>query len=119
LRGWIKKLERANQGEQIVIPQKDGTVARFPETATAEAFGHEAHRMDLIYRGEDPGEAHPLTVAKRNALHPGEYVFDADRQPRKAYRRPLRADDITRDTDPRPWHGGLVAGSSSPRVSDA
>ena len=84
MRSWVKKLERANQSEQLVIPQKDGTVAKFPQEAVPQAFTHEASRMRAIYRGEDPGEAHPLTAAKRNARHPGEFgtIFDADRQPR-------------------------------------
>ncbi len=94
LRSWVKKLERARREEEIIIPQLDGTVARFPETAEAEAFGHEANRMQAIYRGEDPGSAHPLTAAKRNALYPGEFgiIFDADRQPRKEYRLPDRSE---------------------------
>jgi hypothetical protein len=84
IRSWIRKLEKDSQDDQITIPQKDGTVARFPPEAEPEAFTHEANRMRAIYRGEDPGEAHPLTVAKRNAKRPGEFgaVFDADRQPR-------------------------------------
>jgi hypothetical protein len=84
LRGWLRRLERDSQDEEIIIAQADGTFTRFPDTAEAEAFGHEARRMDAIYRCEDPGEAHPLTVAKRNARHPELFgiIFDADRQPR-------------------------------------
>jgi hypothetical protein len=85
LRGWIRKLERGSQDDQITILQVDGTVAKFPPEAEPEAFTHEANRMRAIYRGEDPGPPHPLTVAKRNARHPGEFgaIFDADRQPRR------------------------------------
>jgi hypothetical protein len=85
LRSWIRRLERDSSEETIAIPQVDGTVARFPADVWSEAFLHEAERLRAIYRGEDPGEAHPLTVAKRNALYPGEFgaVFDPDRQPRR------------------------------------
>lgn len=85
IRSWLRRLERDSQDDEIVIPQSDGTVARFPDSAWPEAFTHEAERMRAIYQGEDPGPAHPLTVAKRNARHPGEFgtFFDADRQPRK------------------------------------
>jgi hypothetical protein len=42
--------------------------------------------MRRIWRGEDPGPAHPFTVAQRNASYPDEYEknqLDADRQPRR------------------------------------
>ncbi len=81
LRSWIRRLERDSQDEQITIPQVDGTVARFKGDAWQDAFVHEANRLRAIYRGNDPGKAHPLTVAKRNALYPQPFVFDADRQP--------------------------------------
>jgi hypothetical protein len=84
LRGWIRRLERDSQDEQITIPQTDGTVARFKGDAWKDAFIHEADRLHAIYRGDDPGEGHPLTVAKRNAREPQRYIFDADNQPRKA-----------------------------------
>jgi hypothetical protein len=85
LRGWLRRLERGTQDSEITIALMDGTVARFPDSAESESFLHEAERMDAIYRGEDPGEAHPLTVAKRNARHPEVFgiIFDADRQPRR------------------------------------
>jgi hypothetical protein len=38
LRGRLKRLERAARGEMIEIPQKDGTVARFPQSSAVEAF---------------------------------------------------------------------------------
>jgi hypothetical protein len=83
LRSWIRRLERDSQDEQISIPQTDGTVARFKSDAWKDAFVHEAERLRAIHRGEDPGEAHPVTVAKRNAVYPQPFVFDADRQPAK------------------------------------
>ncbi len=84
IRNWIRRLERATQDDQLSIPQKDGTIAQFPADAALEAFRLEAERFRAIHRGEDPGEAHPLTVAKRSARHPQAFVFDADSQPRGA-----------------------------------
>jgi len=81
----MRRLERATRDDQLSIPQKDGTVAKFPMGTAEHAFLHEANRLRAIHRGEDPGEAHELTEAKRNAMHPQEYVFDADLQPRKKY----------------------------------
>jgi hypothetical protein len=83
LRGWVKRLERARREDGLVIEQMDGTVARFPKGAWGEAFTHEANRLRAIHRGEDPGEAHPVTIARRNARCPEPSIFDADRQPRK------------------------------------
>jgi hypothetical protein len=86
IRNWVRRLERANQDNQLSILQKDGTVVKFPMGTAEHAFLHEAERLRAIHRGEDPGEAHPLTVAKRNAVHPQPFAFDADEQPRKKYR---------------------------------
>jgi hypothetical protein len=85
LRSWVKRLERARRRSQdgLVIEQADGTMARFPKGAWEEAFMHEAERLRAIHRGEDPGEAHPVTVARRTARAPEPLTFDADRQPRK------------------------------------
>ena len=83
LRGWIKRLERARREDGLVIEQKDGTTARFQKGAWKEAFAHEAERLRAIHRGEDPCEAHPVTIARRNARYPEPFIFDADRQPRK------------------------------------
>jgi hypothetical protein len=83
IRSWVRRLERATQDDQLSILQKDGTVVKFPAGAALEAFGHEAGRFRAIHRGEDPGEAQPLTVAKRNAMYEQPFVFDADRQHQK------------------------------------
>ena len=83
LRTWVKRLERANQDNQMVIPQTDGTVVKFPMGTAEHAFLHEAGRLRAIHRGEDPGAAHPLTVAKRSARFSQEFIFDADDQPRR------------------------------------
>jgi hypothetical protein len=83
LRGWVRRLERATQDDQLSIIQKDGTVAKFPMGTEEHAFLHEANRLRALHKGEDPGEAHPLTVAKRSARFSQEFIFDADEQPRR------------------------------------
>ncbi len=84
LRGWMRRLERATRDDQLVILQTDGTVVKFPMGTAEHAFLHEAERFRAIHRGEDPGEAHPLTVARRSAVHEQPFVFDADEQPRRS-----------------------------------
>ena len=59
LLGKVKRLERAAQEEMIVIPQTDGTVKRFPQSAGLEAF------MALM-----DGRDHPLAKAARNSSEP-------------------------------------------------
>ncbi len=81
MRGKILRLERARREDGLTIEQADGTVARFPKGAWKEAFTHEAERLRAIHRGEDPGEAHPVTIARRNAMYPEPFIFDADLQP--------------------------------------
>jgi hypothetical protein len=49
LRSWIKRLERGAREEMIEIPQKDGTVARFPQSAGMDAF---LNLMDRMGAGE-------------------------------------------------------------------
>jgi len=56
LRGWIKRLERDAREEMIEIPQQDGAVKRFPQSAGMEAF------MALM-----DGRDHPLAEAARNS----------------------------------------------------
>ncbi len=67
LRDKLRKLEREAEGEAIVIPQKDGTVARFPREAYVECLLHEMDRGGRQEAGEDPGPAHPLVEALRGA----------------------------------------------------
>ena len=67
LRGWLRRLERAGAEEDIVIPQKDGTVARFPPQAGMEAF---SNLMDRMGAGEDAPPEHPLIAAARNSSEP-------------------------------------------------
>jgi hypothetical protein len=67
IRGRLRKLESAAQEEMIVIPQRDGTVARFPAEEGMEAY------MNLMARlgaGEDAPPEHPLIAAARNSSEP-------------------------------------------------
>ncbi len=56
LRGWLRRLEKDAQGEMIEIPQKDGTVKKFPQSAARDAF------LSLC-----EGRDHPLLAAARNS----------------------------------------------------
>ena len=67
LRGWIKRLERDARGEMIEIPQKDGTIKRFPQSAGMDAF---LNLMDRMGAGEDAPPEHPLIAAARNSSAP-------------------------------------------------
>jgi hypothetical protein len=63
LRGRLRRLERLSEGPVVVIPQPDGTVARFPESELAPAF------LNAVARAtrppwEQPPE-HPLVTAAR------------------------------------------------------
>jgi hypothetical protein len=64
LSGWIKRLERDAHEEMIEIPQQDGTVARFPRSASIEAF---MNLMDRLGAGESAPSEHPLIEAARNS----------------------------------------------------
>jgi hypothetical protein len=67
LRGWIKRLERDAREEMLEIPQKDRTVARFPQSAGMEAY---MNFMDRLGAGEDAPPEHPLIAAARNSSAP-------------------------------------------------
>ena len=59
LRERLKRLEKEAEGEMVFVPQKDGTVARFPQSACAEAL------VSLL-----DGRDHPLARAARNSSDP-------------------------------------------------
>jgi hypothetical protein len=67
LRDRLRRLEQEAEGEMIVIPQRDGTVARFPAEAAKEAF---INFMDRLGAGENAPPEHPLLVAARNSSDP-------------------------------------------------
>jgi len=58
-RGRIKRLEQESREQFIEIPQKDGTVKRFPQSAGMEAL------LSLI-----DGRDHPLARAARESPNP-------------------------------------------------
>ena len=67
LRGWIKRLERDAREEMIEIPQQDGTVKRFPQSAGMDAY---MNFMDRLGAGENAPPEHPLIAAARNSSEP-------------------------------------------------
>lgn len=67
LRDKLRKLERAAQEEMIAIPQTDGTVKRFPQSAGMDAF---MNLMDRSGAGEDAPPEHPMIEAARNSSDP-------------------------------------------------
>jgi hypothetical protein len=67
VRSWLRRLERAARGELVEIPQRDGTVARFRQSALMDAY---ANHMDRLGAGEDAPPEHPLIEAARNSSAP-------------------------------------------------
>ncbi len=67
MRRWLKRLERQADENLITFERKDGTVARFSEDAFRECFLHEWERGKRHHEGEDPGPAHPMVDALRDA----------------------------------------------------
>ncbi len=62
LRGWIRRLERESRGEMIIIPQQDGTVAKFKPSELREAF-----EMSYKQLCDETTEVHPLSLAAMNS----------------------------------------------------
>ena len=67
LRDRLRRLEREAEEEMIVIPQKDGTVKRFPQSDGLDAF---MNFFDRLGAGEDAPPEHPLIDAARNSSEP-------------------------------------------------
>ena len=67
LRDKLRRLEREARGEMIEIPQRDGTVARFPQSAGMDAF---INLMDRLGAGEGAAPEYPLIAAARNSSEP-------------------------------------------------
>ncbi len=59
LRSRLKRLKREAEGEMVFVSQTDGTVARFPQSAGAEA-------LVALTSGRD----HPLAGAARSSPDP-------------------------------------------------
>ena len=69
LRGRLKRLERDARKEMVEIPQRDGTVKRFPRSALMEAF---LYLIDVAV-GEPPLTEEPkIFGALRNAREPAQ-----------------------------------------------
>jgi hypothetical protein len=67
LRDKMRRLERVAEQNLITFERKDGTVARLPQEAFTECFMHEYERGKRHHEGEDPGPAHPMVDALRDA----------------------------------------------------
>ena len=65
MRDRLRRLERRAEGNVIAIPQRDGTVLRFPEHPLRAAFINAFDRT----LGKDLPE-HPLSAAARNSTDP-------------------------------------------------
>jgi hypothetical protein len=65
LRDRLRRLEKEAEGEMVFVPQPDGTVKRFPQSALQEAFMTNMERL----RGEDVPH-HPLGVAAAESPDP-------------------------------------------------
>jgi hypothetical protein len=66
IRDRLRRLEEEAEGQILVIPQKDGTVKRFPPGAGIDA---NINFMDRLGAGEDPDECQS-TYDKERALSP-------------------------------------------------
>ena len=78
MRDRVQRLERLLEGEFISIPQRDGSIKRFPPCAFEEAF---LCAMARIGAGEDAPPRHPLLEAARNSSDPRwreSYFSDID-----------------------------------------
>jgi hypothetical protein len=67
LKDQLRRLKRAAQGELVDIPQRDGTVRRFPQRDFEAAF---VNLVDRAGAGEDAPPEHPLFEAVRNSDDP-------------------------------------------------
>ena len=65
LRDRLRRLEREAEGEMVFVPQEDGTMRRFPQSALQESFVTNMMRL----RGEDVPH-HPLGLAAAESPDP-------------------------------------------------
>jgi hypothetical protein len=70
-------LERKAEEDMILIPQQDGTVAKFPPSALRDAL---TNFFDRLGAGEDAPDEHPLCKAARNSTDPWwrDSIYAAD-----------------------------------------
>jgi hypothetical protein len=64
LRSWVKRLERGARKEMISIPQPDGQVKRFTQSAAKSAY---QNAMTRLGAGEDAPPPHTLLVVAKNS----------------------------------------------------
>ena len=69
MRARLRRLARLAEGNVVSIPQRDGTIRRFPESDLAAAFVSLTARM-RTGGGEDASPEHPLLEAVRNSSDP-------------------------------------------------
>ncbi len=67
-RDRLRRLRRASRDDMVAIPQRDGTVKRFPKSALREAFLEDVDRTLGRVGSEVP--THPLLVALHNSDDP-------------------------------------------------
>jgi hypothetical protein len=63
----LRKLEQVAEEQIIAIPQQDGMVRPFPQSAGMDAY---MNLMDRLGAGEDAPAEHPLIEAARNSSDP-------------------------------------------------
>ena len=72
LRDRLRRLQRAAEGPIVTIPQKDGTIRRFPErelgSAYVDALDRALGEKGLRHEPEQP--EHPICTAARNSSDP-------------------------------------------------
>jgi len=66
-RWHVKRLEQAARGEMVEIPQKDGSVKRFPSSAVQDAY---LSAYALALGQAKPVDEHPMLDALRNSSDP-------------------------------------------------
>ncbi len=64
-RDRLRRLRRLSKGDEVVIPQRDGTTRRFPEAALREAFLEDLDRT--LGRVDPDTPVHPLVTAIANS----------------------------------------------------
>jgi hypothetical protein len=76
-RGHLRRLERLAEEEVIIVPQRDGTVRRFPRETGEEAL---INLMDRPGAGKDAPPEHPMIETVRNSSEPawGGALWDAN-----------------------------------------
>ena len=77
MRSFKRRLARLENTEMLLIPQKDGTVAKFPRSALREGM---VNFFDRLGAGDAAPPEHPLAEAARNSSDPWwrESIYASD-----------------------------------------